>query len=116
MQDSVETLRSALRTRDYREAELAFARWALTADPEAVTALLSELDSAEVRRLGHAIYVALAAGVLDAGAFEPVTRALGARAGIAQLFGDVRAIWQPDVAFEVGRLRQRVEELSRLSG
>lgn len=115
MESSHSLLRAALREPDFRTAEAAFARWSLSADPAQVTELLAELDEPETRRLGHAIYVALAAGIIDAARFAHVTRSIADRVGIDTLYGVVGDIWRPDRSFEVERLRQRVEELRHAS-
>jgi hypothetical protein len=107
-----ELLLQALDASVYREAEVLFVRWVMHADLPAAAEIASALTEQQARRAGHAVSTAIRAKLLAKSEADPFLRLLRDKLSIADspLLKDT---WQPDLAFEPQRLKQRVLEQQR---
>jgi hypothetical protein len=108
-----ELLLRAFSESSYREAEAALAAWLEEPRAEDVLDLTSLLSDAAARRAGLALELVMLSGLVSqmmAFALAAEVERLRAHLGVT-VDSDLRRTWQADMAFDPGRLRQRVAEL-----
>lgn len=107
-----ELLLQALDASVYREAEVLFVRWVMRADLPATAEIAAELTEQQARRAGHAVSMATRTRLLAKSEADPFLRLLKEKLSI----GDsplLKDTWQPDLAFEPHRPKQRLLEQQR---
>jgi hypothetical protein len=111
---SNDLLLRALDCSRFRDAEALFVRWVMQADLVAAADTVGELTERQARRAGHAVSTAVRAKLLRKSDADDFLRLLREKVGVADT-PRLRLAWEPDLAFEPLRLKQRLEELRRKS-